>query len=191
MFVAFLCFLISWFLLRIDYPRPSWLFFQGIEAQIILLILALPAFCAICLHFTTAKHAINYLLSDYFGLVFFSPEITEKRNISMKIYTFMIQFCTLIFYSFYFMSLEGNLGDLSSYGGHSFDEDGMFEVNVWCEDQFVGTVMNDLYIPRSVGYEYLDLSDYQAFIEENPGDYYLMTSVFANALQSMSKSTNL
>lgn len=106
----------------------------------------------------------------------------------MKIYTLMIQLSTLVFYSFYFFCLEHQLGDLSLYGGHSFEEDGMFNVDIWVEDQFVDLIMNDLYIPRSVGFEYLDLVDYQAFIEENPDGYYLMSTAFADGLQAMSQS---
>lgn len=93
---------------------------------------------------------MGYLLSEYYGQIFFQPEILGRHNISMKIYSFMIQFATAIFLYFYFVSLESTLGILSTFGGHSFEEDGMYQVNIWVEGEIFHIAILELYFPRKI-----------------------------------------
>ena len=132
-------------------------------------------------------HGTGYLLSEYYGLVFFQPEIAGKRNISMKLYSFIIQFATLIFLSFYFVSLESTLSNLSTFGGHSFDKDGMYQVEIYVEGLLHNMAMLELFYPRNMTDDFFQLTDFQSFIEENPGGYYAMMVGFADVLQLESK----
>lgn len=146
---------------------------------------------ALALQFSTSKHSTPFLVSDYLGLLFFQQEIYDKRNISMKIYSFFISFSMLIFQSFYFVSLEDSLGNLATYGGHSFEEDGMYGVDVWVEDQLLTLAMNTLVYPKTMNAQWLSIPDFEEFIDNNPNQYYSMISSYADVLQLLSSGTLL
>jgi hypothetical protein len=117
-------------------------------------------------------------------LTFFQPEITGKRNISMKIYSFFIQLATLVFLSFYFMSLENILGELSTFGGHTFEDDGFYQVDVWVDPLFYGTAMLTLLFPRIMTEHFYQTDEQlEAFMNENPGGYYLIYDITASMFQ--------
>jgi hypothetical protein len=82
------------------------------------------------------------------------------------------------------VSLEEILGDFSTFGGHSFEIDGMYQVDVWVEPNGYYKALNSLYFPRILdGQEFFQIEDFQYFIRENPGDYFIMFSEIANILQ--------
>lgn len=173
-------------MVEIDYDKPRWLFSKGINLWIIAIHLIVPAVCGVLLNFTTPKHGRGFLVSEYYGLIFFQPEINGKRNISMKVISFSIKLATLVFLSFYFASLESTLRDLATFGGHSFENDGMLGVDVWVENVFYEMSLRRSVYPRKIDADWVLMSDFSTIIQENPGDYYLMIRSFADALQLQS-----
>lgn len=175
----------------VDYKDPRWLFFKGINPWMIVMLLVVPIFCSGVLQFLTPMHSRGYLLSDYFGLIFFQPEISGRRNASMKIISFFLQFSALVFLSFYFMSLENSLRDLSTYGGHSFELDGLAGVDVWMEKNFVNSAMNTLVYPRQFEYNPFSLSQYLDLITSHPNSYYGLISSYGDSIQLLGISNDL
>lgn len=169
-------------LAMIDYPEPRWLFFKGISLWVIFTLLFFPFICSIFLQFTNRKHSVLFVLSDYCGLVYFQPEITGRRNISMKIYSLSIMLASLVVVSFYLVSLEQQLGDLSSSGGHSLDIDGMAGVDVWVPEYDVPTSMHYLIYPRSYGAE-LNFAEFQQFVYDHPAGYYSASAIWVEGMQ--------
>jgi hypothetical protein len=101
----------------------------------------------------------------------------------MKIYSFFIQMSTLVFLSYYFVSLEATLSDISTFGGHSFKEDGMYMVPVWTEKEFYHQALISLVVPIDMGSSWMSLSDMEDFTKEHHDSYYLMLVSVAQILQ--------
>lgn len=140
--------------------------------------------------FVNSKNPISYQISEYYGMIFFQPEIYGRRNISSKILSFMMCFVSLIFFSFYFVSLEEALSDLQTFGGATI-EDGLYKQKIWVEDLWYNTNLYSLATPIQVGSFWFGIEDWQNFIEENPGGIYIVLSVFADIIVRAERNCHL
>ena len=96
----------------------------------------------------------------------------------------LLQFATLISLLSTF-SLEYHLDNLSTYGGHPVDEDEMYQVWVWLENQLYDSVLKGLAFPKEASYDSMDMYDFIALTKLYPGEYFLMLTSMANAITSI------
>lgn len=175
-----------------DYEQPRWLFFRGLSVGSVLIFVLLPILIGVLFKKVVQKFSTYYLVSDLFGLLFFQPEITDKRNASFKVASFFLMSTSLVFISFYLASFESQLTLFQTSGGHTID-DGFYQVEIFTESSFYTTILGGtLAFPRYYSEDlWLTPEGMYERIQANPGKYYLMTSPFASYIQAKGKETLL
>jgi hypothetical protein len=82
--------------------------------------------------------------------------------------------------------MERFLMEIRDQTTRNFDEDNMYAVDVWVEDQLLSLAMNTLVYPHTMDANILTASDFHDFISKTPGQYYLLFSSKTFALQLQS-----
>ena len=74
------------------------------------------------------------------------------------------------------------MDNLSTYGGHSVEDDEMYQVWIWVDSPVYDVVLKGRAFPLIISYDTLDVYDFIALSNEHPGEYFLLLSSMAKAL---------